>query len=146
VIRVNAVPTAAAGTRQDAGREGQEAPAVPAATATAAACCSGRTRSLIIFIPTSASPGAIGLADGFSCRTQIHELDSGGRDAMHLAELLATAGNLGYDRPERAAAPRPVPAATAAKAAAVLGTAAAALTAAAAGALLRRRLTRRTQA
>ncbi|HEX3489150.1 MAG TPA: FAD-binding and (Fe-S)-binding domain-containing protein [Streptosporangiaceae bacterium] len=29
------------------------------------------------------------LADGFSCRTQIHELDSGGREAMHLAELLA---------------------------------------------------------
>ena len=29
------------------------------------------------------------LADGFSCRTQIHELDSGGREARHLAELLA---------------------------------------------------------
>jgi FAD/FMN-containing dehydrogenase/Fe-S oxidoreductase len=29
------------------------------------------------------------LADGFSCRTQIHELDSGGREAIHLAELLA---------------------------------------------------------
>ena len=29
------------------------------------------------------------LADGFSCRTQIHELDSGGREASHLAELLA---------------------------------------------------------
>ena len=28
------------------------------------------------------------LADGFSCRTQIHELDSGGREAVHLAELL----------------------------------------------------------
>ena len=34
------------------------------------------------------------LADGFSCRTQIHELDSGGREAMHLAELLACAGQL----------------------------------------------------
>ena len=32
---------------------------------------------------------AVILADGFSCRTQIHELDSGGREAMHLAELLA---------------------------------------------------------
>ncbi|MDT9694640.1 FAD-binding and (Fe-S)-binding domain-containing protein [Streptomyces sp. P17] len=32
------------------------------------------------------------LADGFSCRTQIHELDSGGHEAMHLAELLARAG------------------------------------------------------
>ena len=30
------------------------------------------------------------LADGFSCRTQIHELDSGGKEAVHLAELLAT--------------------------------------------------------
>ncbi|MFF9281805.1 FAD-binding and (Fe-S)-binding domain-containing protein [Streptomyces griseosporeus] len=29
------------------------------------------------------------LADGFSCRTQIHELDSGGHEAVHLAELLA---------------------------------------------------------
>jgi FAD/FMN-containing dehydrogenase/Fe-S oxidoreductase len=29
------------------------------------------------------------LADGFSCRTQIHDLDSGGREGMHLAELLA---------------------------------------------------------
>ncbi len=29
------------------------------------------------------------LADGFSCRTQIHDLDSGGREAVHLAELLA---------------------------------------------------------
>jgi hypothetical protein len=33
----------------------------------------------------SASPGAVVLADGFSCRTQIHELDSGGREAVHLA-------------------------------------------------------------
>jgi FAD/FMN-containing dehydrogenase/Fe-S oxidoreductase len=29
------------------------------------------------------------LADGFSCRTQIHDLDSGGRGGVHLAELLA---------------------------------------------------------
>ena len=29
------------------------------------------------------------LADGFSCRTQVHELDSGGHEAVHLAELLA---------------------------------------------------------
>ena len=29
------------------------------------------------------------MADGFSCRTQIHDLDSGGRDAVHLAEVLA---------------------------------------------------------
>ncbi|HEX4787937.1 MAG TPA: FAD-binding and (Fe-S)-binding domain-containing protein [Actinospica sp.] len=31
------------------------------------------------------------LADGFSCRTQIHELDSGGKEAVHLAEVLADA-------------------------------------------------------
>jgi hypothetical protein len=65
---------------------------------------------------------------------------------MHLAELLATAGNLGYDRPEQAAAARPAPPGTAVKAAAVIGAATAALTAAAAGALLGRRLTRRTRA
>ncbi|NAS20802.1 FAD-binding protein [Herbidospora sp. NEAU-GS84] len=29
------------------------------------------------------------LADGFSCRTQIHQLDSGGREGVHLAQLLA---------------------------------------------------------
>jgi hypothetical protein len=29
------------------------------------------------------------LADGFSCGTQIRDLDSGGRDGVHLAELLA---------------------------------------------------------
>jgi FAD/FMN-containing dehydrogenase/Fe-S oxidoreductase len=34
-------------------------------------------------------PRTVVLADGFSCRTQIHELDSGGREAVHLAELLA---------------------------------------------------------
>ncbi len=39
-------------------------------------------------------PGTVVLADGFSCRTQIHELDSGGREGVHLAELLAA----GYDR------------------------------------------------
>ncbi|MGN6681570.1 MAG: (Fe-S)-binding protein, partial [Streptosporangiaceae bacterium] len=37
-----------------------------------------------------ADAGTAVLADGFSCRTQIHELDSGGREAMHLAELLAS--------------------------------------------------------
>jgi FAD/FMN-containing dehydrogenase/Fe-S oxidoreductase len=29
------------------------------------------------------------LADGFSCRTQIHDLDSGGREGIHLAQLVA---------------------------------------------------------
>ena len=90
----------------------------------------------------AASPGAVVLADGFSCRTQIHELDSGGREGMHLAELLAAAGNLAYDRPEQAAAPRPALPGAAKRTAAVLA-AAAMLTTAAAGALLLRRLTRR---
>ena len=39
----------------------------------------------------SADGEAAVLADGFSCRTQIAELDSGGHTAMHLAELLARA-------------------------------------------------------
>ena len=71
-----------------------------------------------------AAPGAVVLADGFSCRTQIHELDSGGREAMHLAELLATAGGLDHDHPERTAAPPPGPAAPAGTAAALAGAAA----------------------
>ncbi|MEV0634026.1 FAD-binding and (Fe-S)-binding domain-containing protein [Streptomyces sp. NPDC050619] len=37
------------------------------------------------------APQTVVLADGFSCRTQIHELDSGGHEAVHLAELLASA-------------------------------------------------------
>jgi Fe-S oxidoreductase len=37
----------------------------------------------------AAQPGTAVIADGFSCRTQIHQLDSNGHEAMHLAELLA---------------------------------------------------------
>jgi len=66
-----------------------------------------------------ASPGAVILADGFSCRTQIHELDSGGREAMHLAELLATMGDLPYVRPEEKVAPRMAGPSAGAKAAAL---------------------------
>jgi hypothetical protein len=47
----------------------------------------------------AAAPDSVVLADGFSCRTQIHELDSGGREAVHLAELL--------DRARRGAAQPP---------------------------------------
>jgi FAD/FMN-containing dehydrogenase/Fe-S oxidoreductase len=54
-----------------------------------------------------AAAGTVVLADGFSCRTQIHELESGGREAMHLAELLACAGQLPTEYPERRAASRP---------------------------------------
>jgi FAD/FMN-containing dehydrogenase/Fe-S oxidoreductase len=77
-----------------------------------------------------APDGAVLLADGFSCRTQIHELagvgrdgaghgGDGGREAMHLAELLAAAnrGALGYDRPEGQAARRPESPSAGAKAA-----------------------------
>ncbi|GAA3836816.1 FAD-binding and (Fe-S)-binding domain-containing protein [Nocardioides panacisoli] len=39
----------------------------------------------------------ITLADGFSCRTQIEQLDSGGKQAQHLAQLLARA--LDQDHP-----------------------------------------------
>jgi len=45
----------------------------------------------------SAGPGAIALADSFSCRTQIAELNSGGAQARHLAELLASAADSGTD-------------------------------------------------
>jgi len=44
------------------------------------------------------------LADGFSCRTQIHDLDSGGREGVHLAELLAEL--LHQSDPDRAAPSR----------------------------------------
>jgi Fe-S oxidoreductase len=37
----------------------------------------------------AADDDTVVLADGFSCRTQIHDLDSGGREGIHLAELLA---------------------------------------------------------
>ena len=47
---------------------------------------------------------AVILADGFSCRTQIHELDSGGREAIHLAELLASASQLPAEHPEQVGA------------------------------------------
>jgi len=52
---------------------------------------------------------AVVLADGFSCRTQIHELDSGGREAMHLSELLAAGSALPTGHAERSCAPRPAP-------------------------------------
>ncbi|MFJ7242428.1 hypothetical protein ACIQWB_35625 [Streptomyces olivaceus] len=34
---------------------------------------------------------AVVLADGFSCRTRIHEFDSGGHEEVHVAELPASA-------------------------------------------------------
>ncbi|WP_459717057.1 FAD-binding and (Fe-S)-binding domain-containing protein [Actinophytocola sp. KF-1] len=83
-----------------------------------------------------ADPATAVLADGFSCRTQIHELDSGGREGIHLAELLAAAhrGNpTGSARPEDRCATRPAEPTRTAKAIAVAGAAAAAIGALAAG-------------
>ncbi|GAA2283016.1 FAD-binding and (Fe-S)-binding domain-containing protein [Streptomyces atrovirens] len=80
------------------------------------------------------------LADGFSCRTQIHEFDSGGHEAVHLAELLASAlpGGSGSAYGTAAGA-RPVPPGRAARALALAGTG---LTAAAAAMVLLRGLRR----
>ena len=51
------------------------------------------------------------MADGFSCRTQIHQLDSGGREGTHLAEVLHAAAHQhnppGGARPEGYLAIRP---------------------------------------
>ncbi|MGW4550621.1 FAD-binding and (Fe-S)-binding domain-containing protein [Streptomyces violaceorubidus] len=86
------------------------------------------------------------LADGFSCRTQIHEFDSGGHEGVHLAELLASAlpggpaADPGAPGSAYGTAPGARPAAPGprARALALAGTAAAALgTAAAATALVR---------
>src|SRR5215469_7106133 len=68
----------------------------------------GLRRTVLLPTARDAATDAVILADGFSCRTQIHELDSGGREAMHLAELLA-ADQLSPEYPEHQAAPRPAP-------------------------------------
>jgi Fe-S oxidoreductase len=47
----------------------------------------------------AADAGTVVLADGFSCRTQIHQLDSGGHEGHHLAELLAAHLDRSQDRP-----------------------------------------------
>ncbi|MEU1803653.1 FAD-linked oxidase C-terminal domain-containing protein [Streptomyces sp. NPDC019937] len=94
----------------------------------------------------AAAPGSLLLADGFSCRTQIEQGDTG-RRALHLAEALALAlaldGPLPTDHPERLAE-RPTPPSPTARwataaAAGIAGAATAALTATAG----RRRLSSR---
>lgn len=80
------------------------------------------------------APDAFVLADGFSCRTQIDQCDTG-RQAVHLAEALAMAldGPTPAERPETAVArPRPHRAAARLLTAATIG----ALTSLAAGAVL----------
>ncbi|MEU6668999.1 FAD-linked oxidase C-terminal domain-containing protein [Streptomyces sp. NPDC046727] len=61
-----------------------------------------------------AAPDSLILADGFSCRTQIEQGNTG-RRALHLAEALAFAldGNLPSDHPERLADRPPEPSRTA---------------------------------
>ena len=82
------------------------------------------------------------LADGFSCRTQIEQGDSGGRGAVHLAELLR-AGMRGDDAsalPEQAWAERPAQPGTLARVVVLGASTAALLGGCAAGVrLLRRR-------
>ncbi len=58
-----------------------------------------------------ADPRDVIMADGFSCRTQIEQGDSGGRSAVHLAELLRAGlhGDDGGAHPEQRWAQRPAP-------------------------------------
>ncbi|MEU5362393.1 FAD-binding and (Fe-S)-binding domain-containing protein [Streptomyces sp. NPDC005925] len=74
------------------------------------------------------------LADGFSCRTQIHELDGGGHEAVHLAELLATAlPGTGGSAHATAPGARPAPPSRRTRALTLAGTGLAAGTAVGAG-------------
>ncbi|MFI1164651.1 FAD-binding and (Fe-S)-binding domain-containing protein [Streptomyces sp. NPDC020801] len=80
----------------------------------------------------AAAPDSLLLADGFSCRTQIEQGDTG-RRALHLAEVLALGleGNLPSREPERLAE-RPAPPSRAARWTATAGAAALTATVAAA--------------
>ncbi|MGV9247705.1 FAD-binding and (Fe-S)-binding domain-containing protein [Streptomyces sp. NPDC003710] len=94
------------------------------------------------FLPAvrAAAPDSLLLADGFSCRTQMEQGDTG-RRALHLAEALALGleGNLPSEHPERLAE-RPVQPTRAARWATIAGAAALTATAAtAAGRALRQR-------
>jgi hypothetical protein len=95
-----------------------------------------------------AAPDSVLLADGFSCRTQIEQGDTG-RRALHLAEALALGldeAHLPSEHPERLAARPAGPSRTARWTATAAAAGAAAVTATAAAAAGRgavRRLTRR---
>jgi FAD/FMN-containing dehydrogenase/Fe-S oxidoreductase len=96
-----------------------------------------------VLLPTlrGAEQDAVVLADGFSCRTQIHELDSGGREAIHLAELLDRA-RTGAAKPRSGdlePGDRPSPPGPLARGAALAGIAAVALGGLAAAAAAARR-------
>ena len=72
-----------------------------------------------------AADDTVVLADGFSCRTQLHELDSHGREAVHLAELLHAVASRrvrsGHSRPEQSIARRPQQPGTTERVAALAG-------------------------
>jgi hypothetical protein len=70
------------------------------------------TKTLAELLTEHLETGCCGLAGNFGFQP-----GHGGRDGMHLAELLATAGSLDYDRPEQVAAPRPAEPGVLAKAA-----------------------------
>ncbi|MFC5136673.1 FAD-binding and (Fe-S)-binding domain-containing protein [Actinomycetospora rhizophila] len=53
----------------------------------------------------AADPDTAVLADGFSCRTQIRQLDNAGHEPVHLAHVAATALGLRTEAPAAAAAP-----------------------------------------
>ncbi|MGI9157820.1 MAG: FAD-binding and (Fe-S)-binding domain-containing protein [Marmoricola sp.] len=91
----------------------------------------------------AANPHTIAMADGFSCRTQIHGLDSGGHEAVHLAEVLA-AGQQGLPV-DGATMPRHRPPAPsrAAQNAALVGAAAVAIAGTGIASALTRRAVRR---
>ena len=92
-----------------------------------------------------ADQAALLLADGFSCRTQVHDLDSAGREAVHVAEVLAAAVRHetvpSGQTPESAYARRPPAPGTAAKIAALAGAGAVAAAGVAAAVALARRVT-----
>jgi hypothetical protein len=73
----------------------------------------------------AAQPGDLVVADGFSCRTQV-EQGGTGRQAVHLAEVLAAAvrGDHPGEHPEATLATRPAEPSTVARATALAATAA----------------------
>jgi FAD/FMN-containing dehydrogenase/Fe-S oxidoreductase len=81
------------------------------------------------------------LADGFSCRTQVNQSPSGGRQAVHLAELLRAGfeGDDGEPFPERRWSQRPEPPSLRARVAAAGALAAAGTSAIATGVALIKR-------
>jgi FAD/FMN-containing dehydrogenase/Fe-S oxidoreductase len=74
-------------------------------TAGKGAFCEAIAEQTLLPALRSADADTVALADGFSCRTQIRDLDSGGKQGVHLAELLAR----GYDTRTGQAGPQRPP-------------------------------------